>query len=437
MLKDWYETVPGVSMLNKFIVALIMAAGPLHGMAQSYKTLTEADVVKLALERNELNAISKNQLKEAEYRLKQAKSYLYPKLTANAVIQKMYIVPEKRLPGGLQINQGNITLTQPIYTFGRLSSGVEIADLDKDITANSVKATRAEIEKTAKQLYYNAVYMKNLLKIAEESVANANKNKSALGDRVQFGRINQNDNLKMQADVASREPLLHEAKRGYEASLQDLASFLNIPRAELGSVDSSLEKISKGGVKEKRVEEFVDVRNAEKTVRLSAAQKELAKSDYMPTLSAFASYSPAHTPTDVALPGVLMTDTAAFGLRLDFELPLGGGKAYESKIRTVAENSAMLNLQRVKRDASKQQTSLIQQYQTLADKSEALKRAVDLAERAYKVALASFRNGSISQLQLNDSEILLTQNKISYVQNILQMKIIETELERLQTEGKE
>ncbi|MGE3611786.1 MAG: TolC family protein [Bacteriovoracaceae bacterium] len=421
-------------MLKFCLAALVTAAFSLNSWGQGPKVLSEAEVVRLALERNEINAISRNELQQAELRLKKARSYLFPTLKANAVIQKLYIVPEKRLPGGLQINQGNITLSQPLYTFGRLTSGIEIANLDKDLTANSVTTTKAEVIKTARQLYYNALFHKHVLQIAEDSIANANRNKGALNERVSFGRINQNDNLKMQADVASRRPLQLETKKSYEAALEELASFLNYPREEIQNL-GELTKLDQRMPSKGDVDDFVDVKAAEKNVRLAAAQKELAKSDYMPTLSAFASYTPSHTPTDVALPGVLLTDTAAFGLRLDFDFPLGGAKVYDTKIQTIGAESALLNLQRIKRDVSKQQRSLLQQYETLSEVRTSLKNAVDLADRAYKVALQSFRTGNVSQLQLNDSELLLTRNKISLAQNTLQMKVIETELERLQTQG--
>jgi outer membrane protein len=423
-------------MLRIFALILLGAIGIQSLWAQVPAKLSEEDIIRLALERNEINAITKNQLKQAELRLRKARSYLFPTLTANASIQKMYIVPEKRLPGGLQVNSGEVTLSQPIYTFGRLGSGIEIAKLDKDLTANAAKATRAEIVKMAKQIFYNAIYNKHVLKIAEESLANANRNKSALGERVSFGRINQNDNIKMQADVASRKPLLHEATRGYESAIQDLSYFLNIEVEEIKELDGSLFNVPNTLLVEKPVNDFVDVQTALHNRRLSAAMEELARSDFMPTLSAFASYLPKHTPTSMSLPGVLMTDTAVFGLRLDFDLPLGGAKSYERKERTLEVNNAQLNVNRVLRESSKQQKSLIQQYSTLEKKKQSLQDAVDVANRSYKVALASFRNGSIGQLQLNDSELLLTNNKISFAQNLLQMKALQTELERLQTEGK-
>lgn len=422
--------------MHKIVLALFLLGIVGISWGQAPEVLTVNDVVRLALERNELSAITNNQLEQAELKIKQARSYLFPKLTANAVIQKTYILPEKRLPGGLEIRSGNITLNQPLYTFGRLSAGVDIANIGKDITTNSVKASRADIVKAAKQIFYNAVYNKQVLKIAQESLANANKNKSALGDRVSFGRINQNDNIKMQADVASRKPLVYEATKGYEAALQDLASFLDIPVNEIKEVTADLSDSSRVPMVERPVERFVDVATAVNNQKMAAAQEDLAKNDYMPTLSAFASYSPSHTPASASLPGVLLTDTAAIGLRLDLDLPLGGTKVYERKIRTVDLNNAELNLRRIRREVSKQQTSLIQQYKTLESKNETLKNAVNLAEKAYRVSLASFKNGSIGQLQLNDTELLLTSNKISYVQNLLQQKLIQTELERLQTEGR-
>lgn len=410
----------------------VLMSGALN--AQTPEILKESDVVKLAIERNEISAITKNQIEQAEIRIKQARSYMFPTLKASATWSKMYILPEKRLPGGIETRQGEISLTQPIYTFGRLSSGVKLAKLSNEITNNSAKATVAEVVKTAKQLYYSAAYNKNVLKIAQESLANANSNKSALNERVSFGRINQNDNLKMQADVASRKPLLHEATKGYERSLQDLSSFLDISVEEIKNIDANLVETSRDPLLEKPVDSFVDVANAVNQQKLAAAQEELAKDDYMPTLSAFASYAP--TNANLSVPGVLLTDTARIGLRLDFDLPLGGTKVQERKIRTFDRTNSELNLRRIRRETAKEQSSLIQQYSTLEEKDKSIKEAVRLAERSYKVALQSFRNGSVSQLQLNDSELLLTNNKIAQAQNLLQMKLIKTELERLQTEGR-
>ncbi len=418
----------------KFLVVTLLAFSQVS-WAQGLKGLTEADVVKLALERNEVNAITKNQIEQAENRYKKSRSYLFPTLKANASIQKFYILPEKRLPGGIRIDGAEFTLTQPLYTFGRLSSGVRMAELDKEMTLNSAKATVGEIQKAAKALFYSAAFNKYLLEIAQDSLKNANNNKKALEERVQFGRINQNDNIKMQADVAGREPLLYEAKKGYQAALEDLSYFLDTEVSSIQDIDPKVLDINPKDFSEVSATSLVDVRNAAKQVEIAAAQETVAKRDYLPTVSAFASYMPKHTNLGASIPGVLMVDTAVIGIRMDMEIPVGGAKTYEKREKVLAKTNADLNLRRVTREVTKKQKSLIQQYEHLKEKRKSLRKAITLADRSYKVALASFKNGNVSQLQLNDSEMLLTSNKISYAQNLLSMKMIELDLERLQIQG--
>lgn len=418
----------------KFLAVTLLALTQVS-WAQGLKGLTEADVVKLALERNEINAITKNQIEQAENRYKKSRSYLFPTLKANASIQKFYVLPEKRLPGGMRIDGAEFTLSQPIYTFGRLSSGVRMAELDKELTVNSSKATVGEITKAAKALYYTAAFNKYLLEIAQESLKNANNNKKALEERVQFGRINQNDNIKMQADVAGREPLLFEAQKGYQAALEDLSYFLDTRVESIQDIDPKVLDQEPQSLNEVSATSLVDVRNAAKQVELAAAQETVAKRDYLPTVSAFASYMPKHSDLGGSIPGVLLVDTAVIGIRMDMEIPVGGAKTYEKREKVLAKTNADLNLKRVTREVTQKQKSLIHQYENLIDKRKSLRRAITLADRSYKVALASFKNGNVSQLQLNDSEMLLTSNKISYAQNLLAMKMIELDLERLQIQG--
>lgn len=421
-------------MYRKFLAVTLLLFGQLS-WAQGLKGLTEADVVKLALERNEINAITKNLIEQAENRYKKSRSYLFPTLKANASIQKFYVLPEKRLPGGMRIDGAEFTLSQPLYTFGRLSSGVRMAELDKELTVNTSKATVGEIKKAAKALYYSAAFNKYLLEIAQESLKNANNNKKALEERVQFGRINQNDNIKMQADIAGREPLLFEAQKGYQAALEDLSYFLDTRVESIQDIDPKVLDQEPKSLNEVSATSLVDVRNAAKQVELAAAQETVAKRDYLPTISAFASYMPKHTNLGGSIPGVLLVDTAVIGVRMDMEIPVGGAKTYEKREKVLAKTNADLNLKRVTREVSQKQKSLIHQYENLIDKRKSLRRAITLADRSYKVALASFKNGNVSQLQLNDSEMLLTSNKISYAQNLLAMKMIELDLERLQIQG--
>src|SRR5690606_10209886 len=91
----------------------------------------------------------------------------------------------------------------------------------------------------------SAAFNKYLLEIAQDSLKNANNNKKALEERVQFGRINQNDNIKMQVDVAGREPLLYEAKKGYQAALEALSYFIDTEVSSIQDIATEQSKKAK------------------------------------------------------------------------------------------------------------------------------------------------------------------------------------------------
>ena len=62
------------------------------------------------------------------------------------------------------------------------------------------------------------------------------------------------------------------------------------------------------------------------------------------------------------------------------------------------------------------------------EKKDSLREAVSVASQSYKASLKSFSNGSISQTQLNDRELLLTNNKIAYAKNLLEILLIDNQI---------
>jgi len=56
---------------------------------------------------------------------------------------------------------------------------------------------------------------------------------------------------------------------------------------------------------------------------------------------------------------------------------------------------------------------------------------VKLAERGYELANLSYRNGVITQIDVLDSQLLLSQTKLSYLNAIYDFLIARTDLELL------
>ncbi len=418
---------------------LVFLCLPLAAIAQNL-ILDENTVVKLALERNESIGIAEADLERAQLLVDATYSGLFPTLSAQLGIQKGKSTGSF-VPNGNDWNESaTVRLTQPLYSFGRLGSAIDIAEASLSLGQNQRIATHAQVKQTAQSLYYAVLYGQELVRITSESYRNAVKNKNTLEKRVAFGRISRNDNLKMQADLASRRPLLVDAERALQVAQLELANFLAIPETSSFEVVGSLATTSSlktNIMDETALNSLAHIRILQDSLEIGKKSVDLAKADRLPILSAFGSFSPTTYRADFFGDKTRQQENLTVGVLLTFDWPFGGEKNDEVQLRKVEARVSQLRLQAGKRQSLTQYQSLLRQYESLQEKIKAELNAVKLAESSYQVALSAFSTGSVSQLQLNDSEILSTQNKISLASSRLELRNVVAQIERLLTTGNE
>ena len=410
---------------------------PLIGQANSL-TLDEQSVVSLAIERNEQVGIANAELARAQTTVDAAYSGLFPTMSAKFNLQKGKATGSVQPNGDDWNENANISLTQPLYTFGRLGSGIDIAKASLALGQNQRIATEAEVKQVARKLYYSVLYGQSLVKISQDSFNNAKRNKETLEKRVSYGRISRSDNLKMQADLASRQPLLIDAQKSLDVAKLELANFLALPKGTTFEVTGTLEKIPNTKqvvLDDSKVNSLADIRILSENLEIGKHSVDLARADRLPTLSAFGSFAPSTYREEVFGERTRQQESLTVGVSLSFDWPFGGGKNDEVQIKKVEQRIAELRLQAGKRQSITLFNSLVTRYESLIEKVKSELEAVSLAESSYRVALSTFSTGSVSQLQLNDSELLLTQNKMNLAATRLELHSTVAELERLLTEG--
>ncbi|MGI4993392.1 TolC family protein [Halobacteriovorax sp. GFR7] len=415
----------------------------LFGLASSvsaaqYK-LNEQSVVELATKRNENVGIARQELEQARESLSSATSNLFPVLSISAGVSKND-GKGNIMPHGYDWNHNaRVQLTQPLYTFGKISSGIDIAQSASRIGELKTVVTKAEVQNVARQLYYRVLFNQELVRITNDSYKNAVKNKKALEERVSYGRISRNDNIKMQADLASRKPNWIIAKKNLKNAILDLKNFLALqPEDDVQVVTDNFnakDKIATIPSNLQKLDETVDVKILKESIQLSDFSVELAKSQRLPDLGLFVAYSPLTYRVDKPFTGDIShnQNDISFGLQFTFDWDLGGSKNSEVAIKRSDANIARLKFNQLRREIRTQYLKFEQDYEGLQERFDAESEAVKLAASSYKVALSSFKSGGVSQLQLNDSEIQLTQHRLNLAQTKLQLKVTRAEMDRLLT----
>ncbi len=422
-------------MKYTFILSLYALALPVMA---STLTVSKEDVIRLALERNERSLISKANIERANEQISKAKSGLFPTMSMEMGVTRSKATPNLTPYSDNWAAGGTVSLSQPVYTFGRLSAAIELANSQEEKLKNDEIATEASVKLTALSLYYNALFYEAIHKITKESYENALKNEKALRKRVSFGRISRNENLKMQADIASRKPNYIEAEKNYKSSLINLSNFLALEEDVKLELKGNLLDYSKAFSRLKNSSDFetlARIKSLNQNIETSKANEKLVESDYYPSLVAFGSYSPTSINRDFMSDEIMRQENVSFGLKLVFDWPFGGEKMNNVAISRIETKITELNVKSAKRDLYSRYQDLLQQYNNLTEKLEASANASKLALNSYQVALSSFANGTVSQTQLNDSELLLTQNKINYVQNLLGLQLLIAEINEISTKG--
>ena len=428
-------------MKNYLKLSFTMMIFSMPVFASERISLSLEKAIKIAIERNESSQIAEHELKQAQINYKEVRSGIFPTINAELSTQKAsqkpalfsVITGDNPATNKLFDNYtqgGTISIVQPVYTFGRLSGAIDAAKYQNNIAKTNQKVTISNIKATVSQLYFNALFFKQLYEISNESYQNALGNKKALQKRVSFGRISQDENLKMKADIFSRKPALVESQRQYEYTLSQLKNFLNLE----DDVNINLKESLKDLIKVDKLESSYDLSNLaftsllENQLSLYKSLESVAKSDYYPTLSLFGSYGKTSYSEEFMGDSFLTQDTIALGLTLNWSFSTGGEKSYAHQKAKIQTTIKQLEYEKGKRELDRNLKDLYYQKDKLNEKRDSLKEATNVANQSYKTSLKSFSNGSISQTQLNDRELLLTNNKIAYAKNLLEILLIENQI---------
>ena len=410
-------------------------------MASEQLNLSLEKTIQMAIERNERSQIADYELRQAQLNYKEVRSGIFPAINAELSTQKASQKPSlfSAITGDNPATNklfdnytqgGTISIVQPVYTFGRLSGAIDAAKFQNDIAKTNQKVTISNIKATVSQLYFNALFFKQLYEISNESYQNAQSNKKALQKRVSFGRISQDENLKMKADIFSRKPALIESQRQYEYTLSQLRIFLKLEE----NVNIKLQESLRNLIEAEEVKTSYELSNLaftsllENQLSLYKSLESVAKADYYPTLSLFGSYGKTSYSEEFMGDSFLTQDTVAMGLTLNWSFSTGGEKSYAHQKAKIQTTIKKLEYEKGKRELDRNLKDLYYQKDKLMEKKDSLREAVSVASQSYKASLKSFSNGSLSQTQLNDRELLLTNNKIAYAKNLLEILLIDNQI---------
>ena len=297
------------------------------------------------------------------------------------------------------IFMAGVTITQPIYTFGKIGNAVDSVRNAIKISEYSKEMVLREVKYAAADMYWTAKMTDEIVKISKKDLDNTIAAKKNLTGA---GRANRSNLVKIESDIATKEINLSDAEFNRDTAHRMLKILAGIDIDEPLNLTDDFPK-NFPEMDNKTLNNTPEWQVLEQQVKMYEAKSSAERANGYPTLAAVGSYN--YATMDKSFKNMFndnASQSAYWGLSL--QVPIFSGGLYRANATVDAMNAAAAreDLDKSKKITSEQYSNAIKQYNHLCDNLKGLENARDLAAKAYGFSRDRFAAGQTSAVELAD-----------------------------------
>jgi outer membrane protein len=332
------------------------------------------------------------------------------------------------LPFG-QANQYNfgLSLSQNLFSGGRVAAQTAAANAGRKSADIELTAQRAQIILDVTQAYYDAALADRLVAITDASYNQTEKvfQQTQLAKNV--GTTSEFELLRAQVTRDNQRPVVIQRQSDRAVAYLRLKQLLNIPHDQPLTLTTAIDDqatlpagirltglaMSDYSAPDTASSHRATVRQAAEAVHAQESQVRIARSQRIPSLSLSSQYGAVAYPAS-GLPssGDFRTNWT-IAVATQFPIFTGGRIRGDEKVAQANLAESRARLQQVREFAALDAQVAINALNQAAAAWEASRGTTQQAARAYSIAEVRYREGISTQLELNDSRILMEQATVN------------------------
>lgn len=257
--------------------------------------------MKLSMEQcRDMALTTSEELKQADNRLRQAE--LDDKIAATARLPKIegsatgaYVLPDIEMTGMELAMRGTymagLTLTQPIYTGGKISVGRQMARLGRQIADQQLRMTRMDVLVDADNAYWSYIAVRRKVRMLESYSTQMDTIYKQTSSAVAAGMAIENDLLRIEAKRTEIEYQLQRARNGADLCRMALCNVIGTPLDTAIEPTDTTFNIESPTAMSLDIARRPEVGLLEKQIDVNMQRIRDARSEMLPTVGLSAGYS--------------------------------------------------------------------------------------------------------------------------------------------------
>ena len=397
------------------------------------------EAIELALTDNPTVKVANLEIERYDYVRKQVVATLYPQVDASA--QYSLAIRRQEMAQGLSFGGKNTfnvagSVSLPLFV-PAVYRQMKMTRTQMESAVESARATRIDLVAAVRAAYYNVLLAEQSLEVLNEAVVTTQRVVDNTRDLYENGLAAEYDYLTAQVQLSNLKPQVLQAQSAIEVTKLQLKMYLSIPEevdVEVrGSLDDFRTQVLLGEDYTTDVSENTTLRSLDIQCDLLEHQEKLIQTSRMPTIAAFGQISYiGQERSDLggllggSMGGASTAEQSKFwwqypiNVGAQISIPLFAGFKKTNQLREVRNQMKQLDIQRqYAEDGIRLQVE--QSINTLITARETMlsnELTVEQATKAYDITLTRYNAGAGTILELNASQLSLTQAQLSYSQSI-------------------
>ena len=409
---------------------------------QSALTLTLEQALEIALSESPTIKVAEQEIEIKRFAKQESYASLYPRFDATAQYQR---VIEKQTmsmdmgdgnPRTLKVGSdnsfnGGLSASMPIVN-DQLWESLKVSVADVMLAIEKARSSQIDMIEQVSQSYFTVLLAKESLAVYQRVYENAVENNKNIKRRYEVGSISEFDYISSNVSVQNAIPNLIEAENSVVLALWQLKALLGIDLKKNIDVAGSL-KDYEAQMNYAQTLDQLDLSNNSTLKQLDIQEGmlesavKISKWANLPTLSVNAAYLYTALGNDGKFfQGKAWNPYSYAGVQLN--IPIFAGGQRRAAIKQSQLNLSNLKLQR--ENAERQlQVAVVQSLnnmQTNVKKFSSAAATVGQAQRGYEIAVKRYEVGSGTLVDIDNSQLALTQAELgrnSAIYNFLIAKI--------------
>ncbi len=452
-------------MKRKTIIALL-ALLTVGSVSAQQLQLTLEKSLEIALSDNPTIKVADLEIERQDWVRKQSVGNLLPSVSVSG--QYSYSIVKQEMAKGLSFGADNSISTSAQLTLPLFAPSVyemlRMNETQLEQALESARSSKITLANEVKKAYYNILLAEQSLSVLKESEASIAETVANTEAMYKQGLASEYDLLTAQVQLSNLKPTILQTETSIRTSKLLFKMYLGLPTdvdfVLDGTLDGFADEVATAMIptNEVNLDANADLRALDLQARLLQHQLQLTNASRLPTIAAFSTFMFSGNDNTMDF-GSMMGGAMGGGAGgaggsapatkkewwwqnplsagISISIPLFSGGKNINKANEIRNSLNQLSLQKdyLRQSLGVQVENAFNAILTAREKMAANEITVRQAEKAYEIAEVRYNAGAGTILELNSSELSLTQARLNYSQAIYDYLAARADYEKILGEG--